>query len=201
MLGDLVDAQASTLTNTSIVVILPNYCFLEPAEVIARVSYTFASRQVHTDVSFVRYGNGSTFFLVSPPSNNPLLWSGTHVEDAYNLPKGMKADTRDVYFSFIAGEIIKARLKRRPNRSVYVHSHGATNAPVIYFLRLSVPSRNLRLIYTAHDYHSEPYITYRSTDVKKYAPPPLNCDRPAKFTSHPTSMLYGCNPLKNNPER
>ena len=37
MLGDLVDAQASTLTNTSIFIILPNYGFLRPAEVVARV--------------------------------------------------------------------------------------------------------------------------------------------------------------------
>ena len=201
MLGELVDAQASTLTNTSIVVIMPNYGFLRPTEVVARVSYTFAFRRVHTDVSFVRYKNGLTFFLVSPPSNHPLLWSGTRVEDTYNLPRGLKADTRDVYFSFIAGEIIKARLKRHSNRPAYVHSHGATNAPVNYFLRLAVPfPGNMKLIYTAHDYNSEPYITYRSSEVEKYTPLPLNCDRPLEFTARPTSKLFGCNPSKNNPE-
>lgn len=201
MLGDLVDAQASTLSNTSIVVILPKYAFLEPAEVIARVSYTFASRRVHTDVSFVRYENGLAFFLVSPPSNHPLLWSATHVENIYNLPKGLKADTRDVYFSFIAGEIIKARLKRHSNRHAYVHSHGATNAPVNYFLRLSVPSPgNLKLIYTAHDYNSEPKIIYRSSEVEKYTPLPLNCDRPLESTARPNSMFFGCKPSKNIPE-
>ena len=201
MLGELVDAQASTLTNTSIVVILPNYGFLRPAEVVARVSYTIASRRLHTDVFFVRYGNDLTFFLVSPPSNHPLLWSGTRVEDSYNLPRGLKADTRDVYFSFVAGEIIKARMERHSKRPAYVHSHGATNAPVNYFLRLSVPSHgNLKLIYTAHDYNSEPYITYRSTEVNRYAPQLLNCNRPAKAIAPSNSKNFGCNPSKNHPE-
>ncbi len=40
VLGDLVNAQAGTLRDTSIIVILPKYAFLEPTSVIARISYT-----------------------------------------------------------------------------------------------------------------------------------------------------------------
>lgn len=202
MLGELVDAQATTLKNTSTVVILPKYGFLGHANtVVARVSYTNAFRRLHSDIYMIRHDNDLTFYLVSAPSNHPLLWSSTRVENVYNLPRGLKADTRDLYFTFIAGEIIKAMIERHPSRPAYVHSHGATNAPVNYYLRLAYPSPgNLKLIYTAHDYNSEPTITYRSTEVERFAPLPLDCEHQTAMNSHPKSMFFGCNPLKEHPE-
>ncbi len=92
-------------------------------------------------------------------------------------------------------------MKRYPTRHVYVHSHGATNAPVNLFLRLPGTSHgNLKLIYTAHDYNSEPYITYRATEVYRFAPQLRSCDRVTKTNALYDSVQFACNPSRNYPE-
>ena len=170
MLGELVDAQAMKLDKTSVNVILPLYGFLKTAEVVARTSYNLGHQRVDA-IIHLRQVHNVSFFLVSPPSHLPHLWASTRVQDAYNLPKGVRADSRDLFFSFVAAEIIKANARRYPVHDLLVHSHGATNAPVNYFLRHSLPAERkskIRLVYTVHDYNSEPFITFRPSEVSHY---------------------------------
>ena len=163
ILGDLTRAQGSHYSPSGrIFVVMPHYAFVANAQLIGKFTFTWSPRHVHSTVSMLQLGN-VTHLLIGSPSVDTSLWQSMSTKDIYNTLH-LRPDERDTYFSFAASELISNLSKFM--KHTRVHVHGATNAPALMFLRKLQYSG--RIIYTIHDYSSEPYIAYRGRVVSKF---------------------------------
>ena len=163
ILGDLAKAQGSHRSLPGgVFVVLPHYAFITNTERFGRFTFMWGHRRVHGEVSWLRLDN-VTYLLIGPPSSDASLWKSMDVKDIYNT-RNLHADERDVYFSFAASQLI--RTLHEFVQYTYVHVHGATNAPALVFLRKLNFSG--QVVYTIHDYSSEPAVRYRGHVVAKF---------------------------------
>ena len=168
-LGELVEAQAASMEDTCIVVILPKYRFEETSRLTAKYAYMFKGRNVVGNL-FHRYHAGITHIMIGAPSCYPNLWAGAREESAYDRPAGIQKDDRDLFFSFMSAEVVRLLKSRQlaESPSAVVHAHGATNVPVLMFLRFTQREQKIRLVYTVHDYNSEPKLKYAAHKIAEY---------------------------------
>ena len=162
VVGALAQGQAKS---RQVYVVLPHYAaYQATSEQFMHFRFRLHNRDVDGTVSVERDSIGIIYLYISRPSHVPGLWNAKHAEEAYNCPKGFRADERDSYFTFVAAHLILHL--RNYSSDISVHVHGATNAPVMFFLRqqdLSMP-----IIYTLHDYVSEPTVAYRPSSLLSY---------------------------------
>ena len=164
VVGDIAKALGSAQHATACV-ILPRYKFIQGSRALARFHFTHRLQRVEGSLEYYFAGN-VIFILVGSPSHVPELWASANIEDAYNCPKRMRPEERDLYFSFVASKIVE-RLHKNSNAAVIIHAHGATNAPVLMFAKQSL-SYEVRTVYTMHDYDSEPWVTYAASKIVQY---------------------------------
>ena len=171
MLGELTVAQ-SKLTDTSVAVVMPKYGSIDHVVYLwTTYSFHFGNKLVTGDV-YKHQAGKVTFILIGTPSIYPLLWTSQRVEDAYNCPSGTHPQDRDLLFSFVAASLIKSILPAEKERAHFgkfiVHAHGATNVPVLWFLKsLALPFGSL--IYSIHDYDSEVKVLYSMKKISAYS--------------------------------
>jgi len=177
VVGELAEGFASQLGGTRVFVLLPHYGFISNTRLIAQFEYRLPKRTVRVSISALELDN-IVFFFVGAPSHLQELWSSTKVEDIYNIKHryfGLKTITRaerDLHFSFVAAHAIHliSSLNTSLKQGVFVHVHGATNAPTAWFLRNSYIQKTLsvRVLYTMHDYNSEPTIKYKGKTLDDF---------------------------------
>ena len=164
VVGDIAKAHGSA-QHAIPFVILPRYKFIQGSRSLARFHFTHRLQVVEGSLEYYFAGDVN-FILVGSPSHVPKLWASANIEDAYNCPKRMRPEERDLYFSFVASKIVE-RLHKNSNSAVIVHAHGATNAPVLMFSKQSL-AFEVRTVYTMHDYDSEPWVTYSASKIVQY---------------------------------
>ena len=172
VVGELASLQASTVINRTVVVILPKYRFMSDLQLGARFRFTYNRVIAYGAIYNTRVGHLHAL-LIEAPTVFPQLWQSRNLENMYDCPRGMRSEQRDLYFSFVASEVIKALAASQSSdstgRNTVVHVHSATNAPVMWFLKKTGSLSNARLIYTIHDYDSEPHKTYSLRELSKYS--------------------------------
>jgi glycogen synthase len=172
----LASGFTTQLRGTRVFVLLPHYGFILKTSVIAQFEYRMPKGMRKVSISALELGD-VTFILLGAPSHHPKLWSSMKVEDIYNVKHEysrhpISTSERDLHFSFVAAHAIHliSSLGTRSEQGVFVHVHGATNAPTAWFLRNSYFQKPLsvRVLYTIHDYSSEPYVTYDATMLNNF---------------------------------
>jgi glycogen synthase len=172
----LASGFTTQLRGTRVFVLLPHYGFILKTSVIAQFEYRMPKGMRKVSISALELGD-VTFILLGAPSHHPKLWSSMKVEDIYNikhhsLGHQISPTERDLHFSFVAAHAIQliSSLGTRSEQGVFVHVHGATNAPIGWFLRNSYFQKALsvRILYTIHDYNSEPYVIYDGAMLEKF---------------------------------
>lgn len=169
VVGELTRGQTKKF-NTAI--ILPKYGFITHAESLTDFEYTTGFSRVRGTVYQSTY-NDVIHYFVGPPSFLPMLWQSVRIEDVYAQPKfwwyTMKAYSTDLYFTFVAANLITYitdKVQMPVKCPAVVHVHGGSNAPALWFLRQL--NAQIPTIYTIHDYHREPFITYPLQSVSRY---------------------------------
>lgn len=152
--GELTTALSTNLPNVCVVNVIPKYGFLDTFHAALSFDITIDGRLGQAEV-FFHYANSVTFLMISAPTFYPGLWQSKSVEDAYNCPRSIRREDRDLYFTFSAAQLITA-LADHDKVLTVVHAHGASNAPVLWFLR----ERPVKKVYSIHDYNSETQLAY-----------------------------------------
>ena len=171
IVGEIARGQTDYFTT---VVILPRYGFIANTQTLLKLEFRIQGKNVKGTVHYLKRGN-VVFLFIGPPSHISKLWQSTHIEDAYAQPRVLlrkiKAYTTDLYFSFVAAQLVSymsAAHQSFSRESCFVaHVHGGSNAPTLWFLRRLSP--DISTIYTVHDYNREPFITYPVEIIRMYA--------------------------------
>ena len=166
VVGELTSALSRDLSDACLVTVIPKYGFVEATHTLSTFDITIGTRVGHGSI-YHHYLNGVNYILIGNPSFYPLLWSSTSVEDMYNCPQGVKREDRDMYFNYVAAKIIAETVSHNVDKSV-VHAHGASNAPVLWFLR-QFTKKQVSLVYTIHDYNSETKLTYSLRKIAHFS--------------------------------
>lgn len=190
-LGELAEAQAKYMEDDCIVVIMPKYRFEEKSRLTAEYKYRFKGQNVVGNI-FYRYRSGISHIMIGAPSCYPRLWLGMREETAYDRPNGMQKEDRDLFFGFIAAEVVRLlkSMQSEETPSAVVHAHGATNVPILGFLRTTQDEGKFILVYTVHDYNSEQNLKYTADKIAEYL------SHRGHYTSHrctpETLSLFAC---------
>ena len=177
VVGALSSAQSAKMKNSVVAVILPKYKSVRhKPRVLARLKFRQGRIVVQSTLHHIEE-RGVGYFFISPPSTFPQLWSSHRPEDIYVLPRFMKVEERDIYFSRLAANTIVFLTEQFSKWSgshtlprTLVHIHGATNSPTSWFLRDAMfrGKMHLSVMYTMHDYNSEPFLLYDRAALKEY---------------------------------
>lgn len=176
IVGDLSRLQA-TRSNVTVFVILPKYGFIRDVSLVSSFQFKVGTHKVHGTL-YATVIENVQFLLIGTSNLHPRLWRSKLMEDMYNCPYGVSPGERDLYFSFVSSQVITTLVSNdttaRANQfRKVVHVHSATNAAVLWFLQNMRTRKNMRLVYTMHDYNNEPYKVFSVKHVKSYIPPAL----------------------------
>jgi glycogen synthase len=157
VIGSIAKYQSLDLENECFV-ILPYYSSLpRNFEKFKDFSVQYGTNIMSVPVYVMNSGN-IRLFLLGNGDKSPFdhMWEVTK-NNLYATASDITSTLRESYFNLLAAKIVKKIATSRMSRNVTVHIHGSTNAIVVPLVhQYFAPTRRPAIVYTMHDYNSEP---------------------------------------------
>eukprot|EP01080_Neovahlkampfia_damariscottae_P004150 gene4150-7460_t len=161
-------------------IVLPLYKFIEITndEFFTEITVTYDDKKIQVPIYQKQFG-GVKVFLIGEGDEYPFNQVfDTTLQKLYATPEGISSSLREGFFSVCTAKLIiklwKGNFENhfdfQGKKIDFVHVHGSTNGLIVPLLHFSM-GKTLRpsIIYTMHDYSSEPWSLIKKKDLELFS--------------------------------